>query len=235
MELLRHIPASEPVFKWGLVYSDYRNPQIRLNSVPDGNPLPKVLAVVSYPLCPMCKKFSYFCTPGGDFTKHAAILWMQSVIGFEPIEGFSTYAGIVTVACPTLDCGVAFGFPIALNEIDAYRTHCPSWPKAELAPGSGSPDQVLRIKLLRRFAKFPNAHLSDMEFIAEMELREKGGWRTWWLVHVRPPKNKAFRYLSRMWAKHYCWRRNRIHKCLIGLRHSFRVRMHARKTSRAST
>lgn len=170
MELLRQIPDSQPLVAWGQPYNAYKDPSIEPEPKPGGQIPLQVLRIVSYPICPVCKEFSYFCAPAGDFSKHAATEWRQSVIGFVLSSGSSDYAGTITVICPK--CKVAFGFNLKRDSVDAYRTDCPLWPKVEVVPADKSAEQALRIKNLRMSAGFPNSDLDDQTFLAELDKRE---------------------------------------------------------------
>ena len=80
--------------------------------------------------CPHCKKFSFFCN--GDFTRHAATIWRESVTGFFPKKnGMTDQAGTVTLVCQ--HCSQIFGLMISNTVLGIYQDQCPKWPSEQKA------------------------------------------------------------------------------------------------------
>ncbi len=165
METLRHSLDAKPLIQWGRPYDAYKDTDGEPDPAPGGQVQLQVLSVVSYPICPRCQKFSYFCSPEGDFSKPAATLWRQSVIGFVPQKKGADRAGTATIMCPI--CNIAFGFHLASGVIEAYRADCRAWPKEETVESANTSATFKRtVDLLRATAPFDHANLSDAAFLA---------------------------------------------------------------------
>jgi len=79
--------------------------------------------------CPHCGKFSAFCR--GDFSRHAATIWRQSVVGFTPFIG-NTHAGIAVLRCQ--HCGVQFVLRLSDQVLETYANDCPEWLRHQAPP-----------------------------------------------------------------------------------------------------
>lgn len=80
--------------------------------------------------CPYCETFSHFCR--GDFMRHAAVLWRQSVVGFTPIVG-NSHAGIAVFRCQNKKCDNHFTLRLSGTMIEVYARDCPEWLKNSTA------------------------------------------------------------------------------------------------------